>query len=98
MAEFCLDCWNKMNITNYDKKYYIISKDLDLCEGCGKWKPVIIIERKAYYMHNFRYFILPLSVINFVLYFIWRILLLPYLVFKYFKSKNKYNEIPKRPL
>ena len=95
MAEFCLDCWNEMNKTNTDEKYYIISKDLDLCEGCGKWKHVIIMERKAYYMHKFRYLILPFRVINFILYFIWKLMLLP---FKYYKSENKHNESPKQPL
>ncbi len=98
MAEFCLDCWNEMNKTNTDEKYYIISKDLDLCEGCGQWKHVIIMERKAYYMHKFRYFILPFRVINFILYFIWRLMLLPSLVFKYYKPENKHNNSPKRPL
>lgn len=86
MAEFCLDCWNEINKTNVDEKKYIISKDLDLCEGCGEWKPVIIMERKAYYIHKFRYFILPLRVICI---FIWKLLLLPYLVFKYYKHKDK---------
>ena len=27
---------------------YIISKDLDLCEGCGKWTHVIIVEKQYY--------------------------------------------------
>jgi hypothetical protein len=46
MAEFCLDCWNKMNnssLTNIDVK---ISKYLDLCEGCGEIKNVIIFYEK----------------------------------------------------
>ena len=63
MAEFCLDCWNKINESNDSEKKYIISKDLDLCEGCGEWKPVIIMERRAYYAHKLRYVILPLKII-----------------------------------
>ena len=49
MAEFCLGCWNKINGTNDDKRKYIISKDLDLCEECGEWKNVIVAERRSYY-------------------------------------------------
>lgn len=79
MAEFCLDCWNKMNEREDSEKKYILSKDFDLCEGCGEWKPVIIMERKAYYIHKFRYFILPFRVICNVL----------YLLFRYYKFENK---------
>lgn len=45
MAEFCLDCWNKINGTNYTEKHYIISKELHLCEGCGEYKHVILAEK-----------------------------------------------------
>jgi len=48
MAEFCLDCWNKLMETNDPPEKYIISRDLDLCEGCGEMKPVIIAIRKRY--------------------------------------------------
>ncbi len=91
MAEFCLECWNEINGVEDSERKYIISKDLDLCEGCGEWKPVIIMERKAYYIHKFRYFILPIKIIFNVIYFIWRLILLPYLILKYYKSKNKRN-------
>lgn len=60
MAEFCLDCWNKLNGTNDRKRKYIISKDLDLCEGCGKWKNVIVIERKYYYKRILYFVFYPL--------------------------------------
>ena len=52
MAEFCLDCWNRINGTNDSPEKYIISKDLDLCEGCGEWKPVIEGFRNGYYIHH----------------------------------------------
>ena len=45
MAEFCLDCLNKLNGRNDPKSKYIISRDLDLCEGCGEWKHVVVMER-----------------------------------------------------
>lgn len=88
MAGFCLDCWNKMNQTDDNKEKYIISEDLDLCEGCGKWKHVIIMERKAYYMYKFGYFIVLFRIIFYVLYLIWKLLTLPYLLFRFYKSKK----------
>ena len=47
MAEFCLACWNKLNKRNEQAERYVLSKDLDLCEGCGEWKNVIVRERKS---------------------------------------------------
>lgn len=49
MAEFCLDCWNRIMGTNDPSKKYIISKEVDLCEGCGEYKPVIIRMKDRYY-------------------------------------------------
>ena len=43
MAEFCIDCWNKLHGTNYTKND--VRTDMDLCEGCGQWKPVIVVLR-----------------------------------------------------
>ena len=45
MAEFCLDCWNKLNQTNDSKWRYVISWQKDFCEGCAQYKRVIIKER-----------------------------------------------------
>jgi hypothetical protein len=42
MAEYCLKCFNKMNNTDYSKRDVILSKDEDICEGCGSWVPVVI--------------------------------------------------------
>lgn len=42
MAEFCLDCWNKLNNTKHTADMYIIDKTPDLCEGCGEYKPTVI--------------------------------------------------------
>ena len=54
MAEFCLDCLNKISETNYPKSKFIISKDLDFCEECGEWTHVVIVERKWYYLRRLR--------------------------------------------
>ena len=41
MAEFCLDCYNKLNHTNY-KRWQVILAD-DLCEGCGQYTKTIVV-------------------------------------------------------
>lgn len=41
MAEFCLDCWNRLNGTHFTEKD--VKTDMDLCEGCGGWKPVVVV-------------------------------------------------------
>lgn len=61
MAEFCLECWAKKNREKPDKKKYIISKETDLCEGCGEIKPVVIGERDFYYLTSFLF--LPFEII-----------------------------------
>ncbi len=57
MAEFCLECWNRINKRNYTECDYLLSEDLDLCEGCGQYKQVIIrektfLESLAYELHR----------------------------------------------
>ena len=61
MAEFCLDCWNKLNNSNFTEKEYVISRELDLCEECAQWKPVIIKIRRfpALYALRQRFFRRP---------------------------------------
>ena len=48
MAEFCLECFNKLANANYTERDFILpdEDDLDLCEGCGEWKRVVIVRRK----------------------------------------------------
>ena len=48
MAEFCLDCWNRINGTHYTKWDVKLSWGLDLCEGCGEMKHVIVVFRDQY--------------------------------------------------
>jgi hypothetical protein len=40
MAEFCLDCFNDLNGTDYSNKEVWLANDF--CEGCGKWKPCVL--------------------------------------------------------
>lgn len=41
MAEFCLECWEEINPDYEIPANYILSKELELCEGCGEWKHVL---------------------------------------------------------
>ena len=45
MAEFCLECWNKINETKESKWRYSFTWGKELCEECGKYKRVIVTER-----------------------------------------------------
>ena len=40
MAEFCLDCMNEMEGTHYTEEN--VELEMDLCEGCGQIKPVVV--------------------------------------------------------
>lgn len=42
MAEFCLDCFNKMENCNLKKRHVVLSSFDDLCEGCGEYKRVVM--------------------------------------------------------
>ena len=42
MAEFCLECLNKLNGTSDPPEKYILSKEPDFCEECGSFKPVVV--------------------------------------------------------
>lgn len=53
MAEFCIDCWNKMNNSNYAENNFEVSDGLDLCEGCGEYKHVVIcIKEKRSFLNR----------------------------------------------
>jgi hypothetical protein len=45
MAEFCKECFKKKIITpsdNITDDRLVMSEELDFCEGCCEWKPVVI--------------------------------------------------------
>ena len=48
MAEFCLECYNMIHGTNFDKRDLVISKELDHCEHCNSWKPAVV-KMKAFH-------------------------------------------------
>lgn len=89
MAAFCLECWNNINKTDDPADKYVFSKKLDLCEGCGRWKKVIITEYKHAHRRKFCLLIFPFKIICKILYIIWRVLLLPYFIYQYSKIQRK---------
>jgi len=43
MAEFCLDCLNKLEGTDFTEDEVVLMDDL--CEGCGKIVPCVVSYR-----------------------------------------------------
>lgn len=80
MAEFCVDCWNKIAGTNLPANKYILSKELDLCEECGRYRRVVIMEKKYYYRRKYGKLWKLIDII-------WRIILIPYIAYKYRNEK-----------
>ena len=62
MAEFCLDCWNELNGTNDSPRKYVISRELDLCEGCGEYKHVIVRMKRYYYLRTIDILLIPFKI------------------------------------
>ncbi len=87
MADFCLDCWNEMLNKNDPASTYIITKELYLCEGCAEFKPVVIALRKNYIWRRLK-LIPPINFLCKFFYILWRILILPYSIYKYKKGKK----------
>ena len=85
MAEFCVDCWNRLNGTDDKEHKYILSRHLDLCEGCGEYKHIIITERNMLFKRMVRNLKFRLCVAE-------RILILPYLYYRYKKQLKRINE------
>ena len=48
MAEFCKDCFLKLfgPVEEDEDEEIIESKELWLCEGCGKWVPIVDVIQK----------------------------------------------------
>lgn len=45
MAEFCLDCFNKLHGTNYTKWDVVLSWGNDFCEECCQFKRTVVVIR-----------------------------------------------------
>ncbi len=52
MAEFCLKCWNEINDKKDTVKDVVLSKEPELCEGCGEFKKIIVKPKKRSFPFN----------------------------------------------
>lgn len=52
MAEFCLDCWNRLNKEALTERDVILSREYDLCEGCGEVRRVVEGERTFKFFYD----------------------------------------------
>ncbi len=86
MAEFCLDCLNKINGTNYDKSCFVLLKDLELCEECGQWKQVVVTRRQFYCTNKL--VLLVYELLKLIILFLWRVIAS---IFMFLKNKIKKN-------
>ena len=88
MAEFCLDCLNKIEGTNDTEKEYVLTDELELCENCGEWKRVVIMKRKYDYMGKFSDYTFPFEIIYYIICFIWNIIKIPFVIYKSKREKR----------
>lgn len=54
MAEFCLDCWNRINDAHWTERDYILSDEYDICEGCGEFRRVVEAKREFKLFYDLR--------------------------------------------
>ena len=52
VAEFCLECWKKINEIEDDSIKFVLSRESDLCEECGEYKRVVIGERRRTFLYH----------------------------------------------
>lgn len=48
MAEYCPECWDRLNGTFDSKHRYVLSREKELCECCGRYRRIIITARPEY--------------------------------------------------
>lgn len=46
MAEFCRECFLKLEEDNRLEDQIILSDSLEFCEGCGEWKRIVEVLRR----------------------------------------------------
>lgn len=58
MAEFCLECYNRIFGTEYSKFDVELTPTLELCEGCAQMKRVVVWRRPPmladFFVHSIR--------------------------------------------
>lgn len=89
MAEFCVECWIEIFARNDSPDEYAVTNYLDLCEGCGECKPVVIGKKKDIARRRIRRIFFPIRIILTTIYVLWRLLIFPYLIIRYLINKNR---------
>lgn len=79
MAEFCFECYNKLNNGKCKKENYILSDDLELCEGCGKYKKIVICYQKGWLYNSISF---CFDIISFPFYLLRIFIIKIYFLFK----------------
>lgn len=64
MAEFCYKCFCDFWETEPKKAELVFSKNIDLCEGCGKYKKIVIAYKTDLLAYRFRHVIKLLKIIT----------------------------------
>ncbi len=95
MAEFCVKCWNRFFGENIPENKYVCTKELYLCEGCGRMKKVVIAEKKDYCYRKLRYLTAPFRFLSKAVYITVRILFFPYLFYKY---RHEFRDYMRKPV
>ena len=52
MAEFCEECWKKINYIKGDSIRFVLSRELDLCEECGEYKRLVVEMRRSTFLYR----------------------------------------------
>lgn len=53
MAEFCMECLNRISETNFKEEDFIMSEALEFCEECCKFKHIVIVRKKYFCAKRF---------------------------------------------
>jgi len=55
MAKLCVKCYQQECEEMgepFAERGLVISKDDDLCETCGEWKPVVVRQKKLWFLYQ----------------------------------------------
>ena len=86
MKKFCIKRWHDREEIYDNIENYIFSKNDERCDGCGECKRAEAAARKEYWIYKLHIFIIPFAFICKIIYYFFRILFLPYLIYKYEKE------------
>ena len=59
MAEFCVDCWNKIFDTQYAEKWLVMSKEKTICEDCQQMKFYVVTTKADRWKRRLYWLIFP---------------------------------------